>query len=150
MFIGTLACIITRVWVFGEVSAILEQQGMVDSHSVWCIPQLLHGNLWGSVRGVRTSKSILYIVKAEIILGCEPPLKTEAGCFVATYFSKWGISPSSECGNTLRILKYIKRSTDFINITVKVMGDFPEKSSLTKAYVRQGSLETTRRIFNWQ
>lgn len=144
MFIGTLACIITRVWVFGEVSAILKQQGMVDSHSVWCIPQLLHGNLWGSVRGVRTFKSILYTVKAEIILGCEPPLKTEAGYFEQLTFL------NGEYGNTLRILKYIKRSTDFINITVKVVGDFPEKSSLTKAYVRQGSLETTRRIFNWQ
>lgn len=93
---------------------------------VWCITQLLPENLWGSLTGVCTFKSILYTVKAEIILGCEPPLKTETGCFAATYFSKWGVSPSFKSGNTLRILKYIKRSTDFINITVKVVGHFPE------------------------
>lgn len=118
--------------------------------TVFGVSQLLQENLWGSVTGVCVFKSIFYTVKAEIILGCEPPLKAETGCFVARYFSKWGISPSSESGNTLRILKYIKRSTDFISITVKVMGDFLEKSSLTKACVRQGSLETTRRIFNWE
>lgn len=132
VFISTLACKIARIGVFEEVSAIPDQQGMVGSHGVWCIPQLLHEKLWGSVTGVCTFKSILYTVKAEIILGCEAPLKAETGCFVATYFSKWGISPSSESGNSLRILKYIKRSTDFINITVKVVGDFPENVLINK------------------
>lgn len=73
--------------------------------TVFGVSQLLHEDLWDSVTGVCTFRSIFYTVKAEIILGCEPPLKAETGCFVATYFSKWGISPSSESGNTLRILK---------------------------------------------